>query len=591
MTGLLHSLLSQEGPPAIPASVAVARLDSATSTARVSARQTTLEPSSAGVDSAMSWSCWINQSNVGTQSMRIFGVGMVSSGDQQYVLQTFQQDIQDAAFNQKLNFTIFTDGSNYIAIDSTNIFLRNRWTHVVITYSGSETVAGIKMYINGVEDTTRITRTGGTYTGARNNANNRFMVSRVDASSTKYGGDLRDLVIWNRVLTGAEITELFNSGLPVTVSGVSFYAGAIRAWWPLQSDVNNVNNASFNLTSSAGIAFTSRPLAASFEQITFFNSNVLNTRYVAFGGMYKTGKGRYVANTRSGTNHLANGKIVKISFNSDTLTPSAPVDIITDGTYDLRNISTGIIDGDIAVIAARYTNTTGPFIDVKRYMSTDGRTGESFDSGTTVPTTLDTFQPYGKIIKGNVQGEYLSVLSEADAAFAATEINLLKRSTGGVWSKSNVWTGSTDAYVEPCICKVGANTYFIMARSEAINGLHLFYSTDGANTWSGPFDTGVGTGRCMADMAMDPAGGLTLVYADRGTNRLIVSSPNVVADIIADPTDWLAGSEVFKSYSTDSTTILGYPTVVYDGWKICICVSAEFSSTRADLYWAYGVLG
>lgn len=587
-----HSLLADSGVPVVPPSYNVALSSGTTGTARVSLRQTTLEPSAAGVDSAMSWSAWIHQSNVRTTAMRIFGCANTADGNQQYVLQTNPQDFQSSTRNQRLNFTIFTNGTNFITIESTNRFLRNRWTHVTITYTGSETTAGLKMYLNGVEDTTAGLITTGTYTGALNGANLRFMISRADSATNRYGGDLRDLAVWNRVLTSGEVTSLFNAGVPVVLSALGFYAAAIRAWWPLESSLANVNNVAFDLVSSAGITFRSIPLSPTYEQLTFFNADVLNTRYLAFGGMYKVGPGSFVANTRSGTTHLANGKVVKMALNALTLTPASPVDILTDGTYDLRNISTGKIDDDVAVLVTRFIHTTGPTVDLLRFTSTDGLIGEAFDSGTSMPTSLNNFSFYGKLIKGDAVGEYLVPEYEVNTAATVYELNVFKRSSGGVWSKVNVWSGdNTAAYVEPAICRVGYNTYFMIARSQTLVGLHLFYSPDGGNTWSGPNATGLGAGICMCDMAMNPIGKLSLVYADRSTSRLTLSSGNVIADIIADPTDWINIGDLFQSYATDTTGILGYPSIVYDGWKVCISLSAEFSSSRSDLYWAYGVLG
>ena len=584
-------LLAERVPTPVPIdrNCAVFGLDAH---ARVSARQTALEPSNATVDKAMSWSVWLHQHNLGTNATRVFGVQMTGSGNQQYVLQTLAQDMTPTSRNQRLNFSIFTDGSNFITVESTNRFLRGRSYHVVITYSGSEAASGFKMYLNGVEDTTANKFMTGTYTGARNDANNRMILSRVDSSSTRYRGSMRDLAVWNRVLTSSEVTELYNAGAPFTISGLSWYAAAIVSWWPFTASLASSNSSSYDFGTANSISIGTTKLSPTYESISFFNADPSNTRYIAFGGSFWNNPG-WDINVRSGTNHLANGKIVNFKFNPSDLSVTSPVDVLTDGTYDLRNVSTGKIDGtDIAIFLARFTHTTGPFIDLLRFTSTDKLVGQTFGSGVSMTTDTDRYSFYGKVIRGDNHGEYLVCEYEYNTAATAYQVNVFKRDAGGTWSKINVWSGdNTAAYTESCICKVAKNTYFILSRSEVLVGLHLFISTDGAATWSGPFATGMGGGVCMADMAMSPHGLLAVVFGDRSINRLVLSSGNPIADIIADKTDWKNQSQVFQSYAADSTGILGYPSISFRGEKVCITVVAEHSSSRADLYVGYGLLG
>lgn len=579
---LFHSLLADAGPPPIPTSFDVAFFAD-NSTARVGTRQVSLEPSVAAADRARSYSIWVHQSNLSTTAMRFMGCAEPANTNQQFVLQTNAQS--DASNNQLLSFVLFDASNNIIGIRPNQKFLRNRWYHIVVTYTGSELNTGLEIYLNGVLVTDLTRTSSGTYAGARDSATLRYCFSRMDASASRYIGDMRDATVWNRVLTGAEVTEIFNGGVPLASTSASFWGSTGIAYWPLQSDLTCANNATFNLGTSAGITFRNIPLSPTYEQISFWNAYPGQTRYLAFGGMYKNGS-NFVVDTRSGTDHVANGKIVKCAITPSTLSVAAPVDILTDSD-DLRNLAIGPIDGNVGMFLTQYSHPT--FIANERYESTDGLTGETFGAAVNMPTTLTAASFYGAVIAGDLPGEYL--VAEYEFTSPSTyEVNVWKRSSGGTWSKIQVYTGA-GGYTETNICRVATNTYFLIARSNTQNGLFISISTDGGSTWSAFTSTGLGSGTCMGAMALAPDGSLTLVYADRGIDRLVIVSNSSVAAIIADPTDWGTVSEICSGYSTDSTGILGYPAILYDGFNCCIAFSNEWSSSRADLYVGYGVLG
>ena len=52
---------------------------------------------------------------------------------------------------------------------------------------------------------------------------------------TKFNG----VTIWDKVLSSAEVTELYNSGAPMDVSGHSAYGANCVGWWNFESDGSN----------------------------------------------------------------------------------------------------------------------------------------------------------------------------------------------------------------------------------------------------------------------------------------------------------------------------------------------------------------
>jgi hypothetical protein len=56
-----------------------------------------------------------------------------------------------------------------------------------------------------------------------------------DTNETKFNG----VTIWDKVLDASEITELYNSGTPMDVSGHSAYDDSCKGWWNFESDGSN----------------------------------------------------------------------------------------------------------------------------------------------------------------------------------------------------------------------------------------------------------------------------------------------------------------------------------------------------------------
>lgn len=106
-------------------------------------------------------------------------------------------------------------GANYISAESIlNPFGLNTWAYLTITYDGSATASGIKIYVNAV-DATSINSTVGTYVRMINTTAELSFGQGLWAlnNAIKHRGYLDELAIWkNRLLTLPEIQFLYNSG-------------------------------------------------------------------------------------------------------------------------------------------------------------------------------------------------------------------------------------------------------------------------------------------------------------------------------------------------------------------------------------------
>jgi hypothetical protein len=91
---------------------------------------------------------------------------------------------------------------------------RDKWSHVVATYDGSSTSAGMKVYLNGVQETTDLF-TAGTYTAMSNLAAHVDIGGLISANNSFDAfakGKIDDVRMYNRALSAAEILRLYNGG-------------------------------------------------------------------------------------------------------------------------------------------------------------------------------------------------------------------------------------------------------------------------------------------------------------------------------------------------------------------------------------------
>lgn len=107
-----------------------------------------------------------------------------------------------------------SNGAAMHSIICSNTTSTGQWYHLVYTDDGSETVGGMKIYINGVLGSTTTTSSG-SYTGMGNTTSVTRIGNHGDGVNAVHShrGYLDGLSIWKgRTLTAAEVTYLYNSG-------------------------------------------------------------------------------------------------------------------------------------------------------------------------------------------------------------------------------------------------------------------------------------------------------------------------------------------------------------------------------------------
>lgn len=104
----------------------------------------------------------------------------------------------------------FGGTTNLSVITANNTCVPNTWAHLVMTWDGSNTATNVHFYLNGIETTYQLqqngvslnnTSTGPLYIGNNSNTNREFL------------GNLTEMAYFKRVLSSAEVADIFNNGL------------------------------------------------------------------------------------------------------------------------------------------------------------------------------------------------------------------------------------------------------------------------------------------------------------------------------------------------------------------------------------------
>jgi hypothetical protein len=162
---------------------------------------------------------------------------------------------------KKQNFWLFHSNSgNYAAAYAASGLLASYWSntnrgnanadgYTLITVTRGTTNSGassnLKLYWNGTDCGVGFYASGGgSGTPAMGNTTDKQVALGSDSWNFAKSGDTNEtkfngVTIWDKVLSSAEVTELYNSGAPMDVSGHSAYGANCVGWWNFESDGSN----------------------------------------------------------------------------------------------------------------------------------------------------------------------------------------------------------------------------------------------------------------------------------------------------------------------------------------------------------------
>ena len=133
-----------------------------------------------------------------------------------------------------------------VVSSSNSAFGDGEWHHLVITYGGSGHTS-VKIYVDGAEDTSASANITGTV-GSITYGLPLEIGAYSSTHSDKYDGSMKQVLIYDDVITSSEVTTLYNSGTPVTSPSTS----NLVARYDLGTDANDsqgsINGTATNIT-------------------------------------------------------------------------------------------------------------------------------------------------------------------------------------------------------------------------------------------------------------------------------------------------------------------------------------------------------
>lgn len=148
---------------------------------------------------------------------------------------------------ERLAIWLWTNGTTGLTAANntdTPLSVRGKWYHVVVVIdlSLATDALKVKMWVDGVQSTM------GSWTGAlpasiQNSAQALYLGRRMGDGHNDWGGDLSDLYIWSRALTGTEVGYLYNSGRGRYADSSDWSSlglnSIIEGAWPLDEESGN----------------------------------------------------------------------------------------------------------------------------------------------------------------------------------------------------------------------------------------------------------------------------------------------------------------------------------------------------------------
>jgi hypothetical protein len=106
--------------------------------------------------------------------------------------------------------------SNAIGVRHSGVTINTGiWYHIGFTYDGSSSAGGVTLYINGAEVSTNSVLSND-LTATIVSTASLFIGARFSSFLSQFAGRIDEVGVWSRVLTTAEVTQLWNGGSGLT---------------------------------------------------------------------------------------------------------------------------------------------------------------------------------------------------------------------------------------------------------------------------------------------------------------------------------------------------------------------------------------
>jgi len=199
----------------------------------VASDQDEYSPTNGSTDTAFSISAWVYVGDVSEDN----GPFVAKSNNtisvrNEYIFKHSNGEVQFFIYDSTLN----ANGNQIRAQANAATLSDSTWHHVVATYDGSTNASGIKLYTDASQTSATNNETG-TYVRLRNSSTPLTFGATEDAGNANrvFEDRMADVVFFNKELSSAEVTEIYNSGNVMNVRNHSAFANVV-SWWKMGDD-------------------------------------------------------------------------------------------------------------------------------------------------------------------------------------------------------------------------------------------------------------------------------------------------------------------------------------------------------------------
>jgi len=169
-------------------------------------------------DSPFSISLWVKLSGTNFIEAALSKYGI--SSKREYIVYIVNQKVRLLIIDASATAHRLVETSNAISVGS--------WVNIVCVYNGvggNNAENGIKIYINGSLSSTTSSK-GGTYV-AMENTSQPFQIGRYFNGAQYFAGNMDEVAVFNSELSLSDVTAIYNSGVPASLSSYS----SLVSWW------------------------------------------------------------------------------------------------------------------------------------------------------------------------------------------------------------------------------------------------------------------------------------------------------------------------------------------------------------------------
>jgi len=402
-------------------------------------------------DSSFSMSAWVT--NTGNNGGDFIMAKAQNSGD----FKGYHMQINSSG---QLQMILQHTGGTDITVRTNMSINDGQWHHVVATYNGSRTAAGITLYVDGVAVATTTDRDNinGTHT-MLNDA--PLIIGSRENGGAAFNGQIDEAAIWNSELSATDVQEMYNTAIaqpPVTASHSQTHLDlGATGYWRLNDNTNdqttNASNGTWlgsssptyvtgttilNETGQKGASFDGNRRVEianesnfDYESTHSFSASAWIMNTGTNGGDFILAKAQNSGNFRGYHMQITNEGKLQVILQSSS---SNRLEVRTNSTYN---------DGQWHHVAFTY-NGNGDESGLKLYVD-----GQEITSRSVISNTLGTnsiLNDVALIIGSRENGgaAFHGQIDEAaifDKALTADEVNVLFRSASEEPTASSAGNG------------------------------------------------------------------------------------------------------------------------------------------------------